>query len=142
MVYALNMCCILQVYMLYITTSTYLVLALVTSSSILIEQSISKKSIKIREHSTNLSACRICISLPVKSLICCTRMSMHKWYSSVCRSPSHSVVWATVAALDMAGIIPRSLQALPDTVCQSVVGVAAGHCKEQSISIYMLCIYN
>ncbi len=77
MVYALNMCCILQVYMLYITRLTYLALAPVTSSSILIEQSINKKSIKTRERRTNLSAYRICTSLPVKSLICYTRMSMH-----------------------------------------------------------------
>ncbi len=43
---------------------------------------------------------------------------MHKWYRSVCLSARHSVVWATVAALDMAGIIPRSGQAyaLPDTM--------------------------
>jgi hypothetical protein len=43
---------------------------------------------------------------------------MHEWYSSVRRSARHSVVWATVAALDIAGIIPRSRQAyaLPDTV--------------------------
>ncbi len=43
---------------------------------------------------------------------------MHEWYSRVRRSARHSDVWATVAALDTAGIIPRSRQAyaLPDTV--------------------------
>ncbi len=126
MVYALYMCCILQVYTAYFTyykyiqhisQLTYHVLAPVTSHSILIEQSINKKSIKTQECSTNLSVTKY-ESLQVKSLICCTRMSMHKWYSSVCLSASHSVVWATVAALDMAGIIPRSRQAyaVPDTV--------------------------
>ncbi len=80
--------------------------------------SMDKKSIKTRERRTNLSAYRICISLPVKSLICSTRMSMHEWCSCVCRSARHSVVWATVATLDMVGIIPNSRQAyaLPDTV--------------------------
>ncbi len=79
---------------------------------------------------------------------------MHKWYSSVCHSASHSVVWATVAALEMAGIIPRSRQAyaLPDTI---MVVVVAGHSKEYIYSyamyfqliyaiykIYILCTFN
>ena len=74
-------------------------------------QSIDKKSINTRERRTILSAYRIYISLPVKSLICATRMSMHEWYSRVRRSARHSDVWATVAALLMPGIIPRSRQA-------------------------------
>ncbi len=73
--------------------------------------SIDKKSINTRERRTILSAYRICISLPVKSLICATRMSMHEWYSRVRRSARHSDVWATVAALLMPGIIPRNRQA-------------------------------
>ena len=73
--------------------------------------SIDKKSINTRERLTILSAYRMCISLPVKSLICATRMSMHEWYSRVRRSARHSDVWATVAALLMPGIIPRSSQA-------------------------------
>jgi hypothetical protein len=68
-------------------------------------------------------------------------MSMHEWYSRVRRSARHSVVWATVAALDMAGIIPRSLQAnaLPDTV-RSLLRLATAK-NEYQYTIDIHCIY-
>jgi hypothetical protein len=88
------------------------------------------------------------ISAGQKSLICCTRMSMHKWFSSVCSSASHSVVWATVAALNMVGIVPRSSQAyaLPDTI-QSLLPLATVKNRVYAFTCYVytmdLCsLYN
>ncbi len=94
---------ITSIYVIYHNRSTliYLVLAPVTSNSILIEQSINKKSIK------NTRASHQIVSVPNMHISACQVIDLlHKdvyalvpvwWYSSACSSATHSVVWATVA---------------------------------------------
>ena len=73
--------------------------------------SMHKKSRNTRERRILLSANLINTSRSVRSLIWSARISMHEWYSSVRRSVRHSSVWALVADLERAGIMPSKRQA-------------------------------
>ena len=87
---------------------------------------------------------------------------MHEWYSRVRRSARHSDDWATVAALDMAGIIPRSrwysLKGLEDCrggqtvtgthhcpLCHETAALVGDEChetlKRTRGTSYISCIY-
>ncbi len=135
------MCCILQVYTFYMTTLTFPVLAPVTSNSICIEQSIDKKSIK---HESVAPICQrteyvyLCLSLHKDVYARVIHQCKQLCKPLCCLGHSSSLGYGWHHSQESPSICPAR-----HSEVVAAGGQAGGWpCKEQSIRIYMLCVYN